>query len=164
MKIFRDFQGFYRSPNKCPEISIITRGRGWISLYASINKRQKGRVEVTASSSTIRKIHETISIQKEWAERVEYSLEHNDCDVSSAAGEALFGVFSAREKKRNPEFICPFCPHIYIPALWKWKWDVYFCLTWVPAPVFSYGWMAVLLTLLKGTDFFFLGQLDIVVL
>lgn len=155
MKIFRDFQGFYRSPNKCPEISIITRGRGWISLYASINKRQKGRVEVTASSDTMRKIHESISIQKEWAERVEYSLAHNDCGVSSAAGEALLGVCSAHEKKRNPEFICPFCPHIYIPALWKWKWDVYFCLTAVPAPVFSYGWMAVLHALLKGHGIFF---------
>lgn len=33
---------------------------------------------------------------------MEYSLEHNDRDVSSAAGEALLRVFSAHEKRRNP--------------------------------------------------------------
>lgn len=47
---------------------------------------------------------------------MEYSLEPNERDGSSM--EALLRLFSAREDKGNPEFICPFCLHIYISALY----------------------------------------------
>lgn len=63
-------------------------------------------MEVTASSHTSRKIHENISIQEKGEGCVEYPLERDDRDVSSA--EALLGLFLLTERKEIQNLFAPF--------------------------------------------------------